>query len=91
MQAFYGYDDASGAYFITIDTEKCDGCGLCVTACRENVLEVAEDDYGKAVAKVKDDVVSRVGYVCPGFEQGCSKRETSCHSVCHRKAISHTW
>ncbi len=23
MQAFYGYDDASGAYFVIIDTDKC--------------------------------------------------------------------
>jgi hypothetical protein len=23
----YGYKDASGDFFVTIDTDKCDGCG----------------------------------------------------------------
>ena len=27
MLANYGYKDASGDFFITIDTDKCDGCG----------------------------------------------------------------
>jgi len=31
--ANYGYEDASGSYFISIDTSKCDGCGECVRAC----------------------------------------------------------
>jgi len=43
MLANYGYKDGSGEYFITIDTDKCDGCGACVTACREGVFEVGED------------------------------------------------
>lgn len=33
MIANYGYEDASGSYFISIDTAKCNGCGECVRAC----------------------------------------------------------
>ena len=33
MIANYGYEDASGSYFISIDTVKCNGCGECVRAC----------------------------------------------------------
>jgi ferredoxin len=34
--ANYGYEDASGSYFIRIDTAKCDGCGECVRACTKS-------------------------------------------------------
>ena len=43
MLANYGYKDGSGEYFITIDTDKCNGCNACVEACPNNVLEAAEE------------------------------------------------
>jgi ferredoxin len=43
MLANWGYQDGSGAYFITIDTDKCDGCRKCVEACPQRALEVGED------------------------------------------------
>ena len=43
MLANWGYQDGSGEYFITIDTDKCNGCGDCVDACPQDALEVAED------------------------------------------------
>lgn len=87
----YGYTDGSGEYYIVIDTDKCDGCGECVPACPQNVLELAEDDYGDIVAKVRDEVKSKVSYVCLGFNPGCSKNEANCRSVCKHDVISHTW
>ena len=40
----YGYNDATGDYFITIDLEKCDGCGKCVSACPATIFEIVEED-----------------------------------------------
>jgi len=31
------------AYKHTIDTDGCKGCGLCVTVCPKNVLEISND------------------------------------------------
>lgn len=42
MRANYGYKDGSGEYFITIDTDKYNGCGDCVPACPYGVLGVGE-------------------------------------------------
>ncbi|MBW1829530.1 MAG: 4Fe-4S binding protein [Deltaproteobacteria bacterium] len=44
MLANYGYKDGSGDFFITLDTDKCDGCGDCVTACPNGVFEVVDED-----------------------------------------------
>ena len=87
----YGYTDGSGEYYIVIDTDKCDGCGQCVDVCPKNVLELAEDDYGDIAVKVRDEVKSKLSYVCLGFNPGCSKHEVNCHSVCEHDVISHTW
>jgi len=43
MLANWGYQDGSGKYFITIDTDKCNGCAKCVVVCPQVVLEVGED------------------------------------------------
>lgn len=91
MKANYGYTDGTGDYFIAIDTDKCDGCGDCVAACPENIFELAEDDYGKVVAAVREEARKRLGYLCPGFNGVCSRKEINCHIACKNKAISHTW
>ena len=92
MQANYGYIDGTGEYFITIDTDLCDGCEKCVVFCPEKVFAVGLDDYGKRVAFVKEKLVERISYVCPG-PRACSaaKQGVTCHIACTQRAISHTW
>jgi len=56
MLANWGYQDGSGEYFITIDADKCDGCGKCADACPQNALEIGEDP----VDPLRDDLVAFV-------------------------------
>lgn len=90
MIANYGYTDGSGEYFITIDTDRCDGCGQCVSACPKGVFEVAPDDYDNNVAMVKEQFAKTISYVCPGYPR-CKSQGADCHGACAGGAISHTW
>ena len=89
--AHYGYADGSGEYYIIIDTEICDGCGECVKACPQKIFDVVPDDYDKPVAIVKEEMITSVGYLCPGYHRVCLDKEVNCHLVCQKGAISHTW
>lgn len=91
MLANYGYVDATGEYFITVDTDKCDGCGCCVETCPEGLFEVSMDDYGKLVARVKEKLVAKISYCCPGFDACARSHEANCHSVCECGALEHSW
>jgi len=68
MMANWGYQDGSGDYFITIDTDKCDGCGACVEACPQNVLEVGEDPIDpmreEPVAFVTEEQRKKLKFAC---------------------------
>jgi predicted CoA-substrate-specific enzyme activase len=90
MKINYGYSDGTGEYFITIDTDQCDGCGECVQACPAGVFIVDKDDSGQLKAMVKEEVRKRIALECPGFRTGCTQ-QVNCHSVCHKDVISHTW
>ncbi len=46
---------------IKIDTEKCNGCGLCVNACHEQAIELR---HGKAVL-LRDDYCDGLGNCLP--------------------------
>ncbi len=91
MRANYGYADGSGDYYLTIDTERCDGCGACVPACPKAILAVEPDDYDDPKAVVRHEVRRRLGEVCPG-RAACERLHGAiCHSACPREAIQHTW
>jgi hypothetical protein len=54
--ANYGYKDGSGEYFITLDTDKCDGCGKCVEVLKMAISWV----FGKSTDINSNIVVLRV-------------------------------
>ena len=91
MIAHYGYADASGEYYITIDTDRCNGCEACVTACPNEVFEIALDDYDKAVARVREGITRSIHHICPGYFGRCAGEKGNCHEACPQDAIGHTW
>ena len=91
MRANYGYADGSGEYYLTVDTERCDGCGACVPVCPAAVLAVEPDDYDEPKAVVRPEVRRRLAEVCPGRAACARLHGVTCHSACPLEAIQHTW
>ncbi len=103
MIANYGYKDGSGTYYISIDTDKCDGCidlpaPKCVDVCPSNVFEVVDEDPNdplreEPVAIVKEDQRNKIRFSCAvckptsGYEIG----ELPCVKNCPKGAINHSW
>ncbi len=95
MKANYGYKDGSGEYYITIDTELCNGCTKCVEACPENVLEVVENEMDPLaedlVARVSDEHRKKIKYSCAPCKPTTEPRTLPCVQSCEPGAISHSW
>ena len=91
MKVHYGYTDASGDYFLTVDGRVCDGCGKCVPACPAAVLEMGKTDHGVPQAMVKELVRKKLAVVCPGHKLCKSQREVTCETACPKQAITHSW
>ncbi len=89
MLVHFGYTDGTGDYYISIDMDKCDGCGLCVEACPKELFEVQEDDYDDLKAQIKGQFVKALSYICPGREHCESERK--CFEACEAGAIQLSW
>lgn len=89
--AHYGYADGSGEYWITIDSNHCDGCGKCVTACPEQVFEVIEDDYDDQVAVVREAMSRKLKYTCAPCKPAGGEIHLPCREACQGQAITHSW
>ncbi len=95
MIANYGYKDGSGDYFIAIDTDKCDGCGECVTACPAGVLEAGEDENDpfreEPVARVAESHRKKIKYSCAACKPAAGWETLPCIEACEPDAIAHSW
>ena len=95
MISNYGYKDGSGEYFISIDTDKCDGCRKCVEACPANVLEVVEDDFDpfseKEMAQVTEEERKKIKYTCGPCKPTTERPPLPCIAACKEEAITHSW
>ena len=87
----YGYADATGNYFITVDRARCDGCGKCVSVCPSSIFDVVRENGDQPKAMVREEARNRLSLLCPGFGSCAKSVKTNCHSVCQGNAISHTW
>jgi ferredoxin len=96
MIANYGYRDGSGSYFISLDTDKCDGCGQCVPACPARILELREEDPHDPfreipVAAVAESECRKIKYACGPCKPVKDRPPLPCVVACKPGAISHSW
>lgn len=93
MKANYGYKDGSGEFFITVNTDRCTGCGRCAEACRYGVMEVGENEMDplaeEMVAFVTEAERKKIKYTCNPCK-GPGKTEP-CIAACEPEAIVHSW
>jgi ferredoxin len=95
MLANYGYSDGSGEFYITVDTDRCDGCGDCVPACPAAVLVVQEDDNDP----LRDEPVAAVAVAhrkklkdsCVRCKPDRDRPPLPCVAACPVTAVSHSW
>ncbi len=95
MKANFGYKDGSGEFFIAIDTAKCDGCGDCVTACKTNVLELADNEFDplaiSRIAVVKPAHRKAIKYDCGPCKPPSQAPRSPCVTACKTGAMTHSW
>ena len=96
MLANYGYKDASGDFFITIDTDKCDGCGQCVPACPQSIFLVVDEDPNDPmrddpVAMIDAGKKKKLKYECNPCKPTGERPPLPCVEACSKEAISHSW
>ncbi len=95
MFANYGYKDGSGEWFITIDTDKCDGCGECVRACKYGVLELTPDPNDpfreEPVVVVSEEHRRKIKYSCAQCKPVNKEYKLECVMACKKGAIWHSW
>ncbi len=94
MISNYGFKDGSGDWVVTIDTDKCNGCGKCPEVCPAKILEVGPDEIDlfreKPVAFVKHGERQRVKYGCAPCRPGYGAEPAPCVTICEPKAITHS-
>jgi ferredoxin len=97
MFANYGYKDGAGEFFITVDTDKCTGCGDCAKVCPAGVFELVEDEFDldaeAPVAAVANEHAKKIKYSCGPCKPalGYTTANLPCVKACEPGAIDHSW
>jgi len=94
LLANYGFKDGSGDWFLSVDTDKCNGCGKCVEVCPKKALEVGEDEYDpfreEPVVKVVAGERKKLRYTCAPCKPGFGENPAPCAAACEFGAIAHS-
>lgn len=88
----YGYCDASGEYYIIIDSDKCNGCGKCIQICPQAALQLEcmfIDLEDKTVASITDEYRKKIKYTC--FSCKPENGKVPCVLACKAQAIKTVW
>ncbi len=91
MLANYGYTDGSGEFYITIDTDKCNACKDCITACPRHLFEIITDDYDQEVAQLNEKLRKNIKYECAACKPVANRPQLPCVKACKPGAIKHSW
>ncbi len=93
MIAHYGYQDGSGDFYISIDTNKCNSCAskACVKGCPRGIYEIIIDDWDNEVASVVADHRQKLKYSCAECKPVSGRKELPCQVACSGGAIAHSW
>jgi len=94
MIANYGFKDGSGHWYVTIDTDKCNGCGKCTEVCPAEALGIGPDEIDifreEPVAFVKHHERKKTRYTCAPCKPGYGEKSAPCAAACEPGAISHS-
>ncbi len=94
MIANYGFEDGSGTYYITIDTNKCSVCKErgCIDACPAKLFQVEADDWDEEVVVVKKEMSNKLKSSCTECKPTHHTPELLlCKKACTLQAITHSW
>lgn len=94
MLANYGYEDGSGIYYITIDTDKCNHCEekSCIKACQAELFKSEVDDWDNEIVVIDKSRCNMLLTACAVCKSTSNPGEQFlCQAICRLKAIDHTW
>jgi Fe-S-cluster-containing hydrogenase component 2 len=93
MIANYGYRDAEGEFYITIDTDRCAECQgkPCVPACPKSLFIEEEDPYGDDVVAIDDAKRKKIKYECAECKPTQDRPPLPCVAACPYDAVTHSW
>lgn len=94
MIANYGYEDGSGVYYISIDTDKCNSCKDrgCLNSCPAGIFEMEIDDWDNEIAVIKKGERNRINYICTECKPTSNySKLLPCQAACTLRAIVHSW
>jgi hypothetical protein len=94
MKAHYGYEDGSGSYYITVNTEYCTSCDgkPCVDACVQRIFEKEIDDFDDEVVIVREDSRNSLRSICAACKPQIGRlRALPCEIACEKGMIAHSW